>query len=59
MGRRSDYRKHDDLVVWDVDRHVRSCIDLSTPQRRKLRKRLMRIARKRIDADARKREDNT
>lgn len=48
MGKRSDYKKADGIADWDLDAGCRRIIDQSTPGRRRLRKRLKRIARKRL-----------
>jgi len=55
-GRRSDYRKLDELAAWDIDKGSRAYIDTSTPARRRLRDRLRRRARKRINKMMWKRE---
>ena len=34
MGRRSDYKRHDELSAWDLDKGCRSIVDQSTPARR-------------------------
>lgn len=48
MGKRSDYKKYDDLSAWDLDKGCRRIVDQSRPSRRRLRDILRRIARKRI-----------
>lgn len=35
MGRRSDYKRHDELSAWDLDKGCRSIVDQSTPARRR------------------------
>lgn len=52
MGKRSDYKKIDGLSCWDLDKGCRRIVDQSTPGRRRLRDRLKRQARKRIDRRA-------
>ena len=52
MGRRSDYKKDDNISAWDLDAGCRRIIDQSTPARRRLRKKLRRMARKRISRRA-------
>ena len=52
MGKRSDYKKIDDLSCWDLDKGCRRIVDQSTPSRRRLRDKLKRQARKRIDRRA-------
>lgn len=49
MGRRSDYKKLDDLAAWDMDKGCRRIVDQSAPSRRKLRRKLIRAARKRLN----------
>lgn len=49
MGQRSDYKKDDGLSDWDLDKGCRRIVDQSTPARRRLKERLRRIARKRIE----------
>lgn len=48
MGRRSDYKKDDNLAAWDMDAGCRRIVNQSTPARRRLRDKLRRMARKRI-----------
>ena len=49
MGKRSDYKKNDDLSAWDLDAGCRRIVDQTTPGRRRLRDRLKRMARKRLN----------
>lgn len=49
MGKRSDYKKVDELAAWDLDKGCRRIVDQSTPARRRLRDKLKRQARKRIN----------
>ena len=49
MGRRSDYKKNDGMADNDLDKGCRSIIDHSTPARRRLRDKLRRQARKRLN----------
>lgn len=49
MGRRSDYKKAGGLADWDLDAGCRRIVGQSTPGRRRLRKRLKRIARKKLN----------
>lgn len=49
MGKRSDYKKVDELAAWDLDKGCRRIVDHSTPARRRLRDKLKRQARKRIN----------
>ena len=46
MGRRSDYKKVDELAAWDLDKGCRRIVNQSTPARRRLRDKLRRQARK-------------
>ena len=52
MGRRSDYKKLDELAAWDLDKGCRQIVNQHTRGRRKLRDRLRRQARKRVDRRA-------
>lgn len=52
MGKRSDYKKIDDLSYWDLDKGCRRIVDQSTLGRRRLMDKLKRQARKRIDRRA-------
>ena len=52
MGRRSDYKKGDDLAAFDLDKGCRRIVDQSTKPRRRLKARLRRMARKRVKNDA-------
>lgn len=49
MGKRSDYKKYDSLSEWDLDAGCRKVVDQSTPARRRLRDRLRRQARARLN----------
>lgn len=51
MGRRSDYKRHDELAAWDLDKGCRHIVNQSTPARRRLKKRLKRQVRKRLNKD--------
>lgn len=55
MGKRSDYKKMDDFVAWDLDKGCRRIINHATPGRRRLRDRLRRQARRKVE---RKIKDN-
>ena len=48
MGKRSDYKKMDEIANNDIDAGCRKIVNTSTPARRRLRKRLRRQARKRL-----------
>lgn len=49
MSGRGDYKKVDELAAWDMDKGCRRIVNQSTPARRRLRDKLRRQARKRID----------
>lgn len=49
MGKRSDYKKMDELVAWDMDKGCRRIVNNATPGRRRLRDRLRRQARRRVE----------
>ena len=49
MGKRSDHKKVDELAACDLDKGCRRIVNQSTPARRRLKKRLARQARKRIN----------
>ena len=48
MGKRSDYKKMDEIANNDLNAGCRKIIDTSTPARRRLRDKLRRQARKRL-----------
>lgn len=49
MSGRGDYKRVDELAAWDMDKGCRKIVNQSTPARRRLRDKLRRQARKRID----------
>lgn len=49
MGKRSDYKKYDSLSEWDLDAGCRRIVNQSTPANRRLRDRLRKQARKRLN----------
>ena len=49
MSSRSEYKKLDELSAWDLDKGCRRIVDQSTPANRRLRDRLRRQARKRVN----------
>lgn len=57
MGKRSDYKKHDEIAANDMDKGCRSIVNQATPGRRRLRKRLRRQARARINTVMRGKND--
>ena len=48
VGKRSDYKKMDEIANNDLDAGCRKIINTSTPARRRLRNKLRRQARKRL-----------
>ena len=49
MGKRSDYKKMDEIANNDIDAGCRKIVDTSTPARRRLRDKLRRQARARLE----------
>ena len=49
MGKRSDYKKMDEIANNDIDAGCRKIVDTSTPSRRRLRDKLRRQARARLE----------
>jgi len=49
LSSRSEYKKLDELSAWDLDKGCRRIVDQSTPANRRLRDRLRRQARKRVN----------
>ena len=49
MGKRSDYKKVDEVAAWDLDAGCRKIVNTSTPARRRLRDKLRRQARARLE----------
>lgn len=49
MARRAEYKRHDELASWDLDASCRRWINQASPANRKLKKKLRRQARKRLD----------
>ena len=49
MARRAEYKRHDELASWDLDASCRRFINQSSPANRRLKKKLRRQARKRLD----------
>lgn len=56
MGKRSDYKKMDEIANNDIDAGCRKIVNTSTPARRRLRDRLRRQARRRIEHECETRE---
>ena len=46
---RALYKKNKDFTAWDMNAGCRKWIDQSTPARRRLKKKLRRVERKKID----------
>lgn len=49
MGKHSDHKKLDEIAAWDMDKGCRRIVNQSTLAPRRLKKRLARQARKRIN----------
>lgn len=47
--RKNEHKYHDELTAWDLNAGCRQWIDQSTPARRRLKKKLRKIARKTLD----------
>ena len=47
MGR-SEYKKYSEFAAWDMDKGCRGIVNQHSPGKRRLRKRLMRQARRRM-----------
>jgi len=45
---RAFYKRNRDFTAWDLDAGSRKYVDQSTPARRRLKKKLRRMARKKI-----------
>ena len=46
---RADYKKYDELSAWDLNKGCRRWINQASPANRRLKKKLRRQARKRLD----------
>ena len=49
MALRAGYKRHDELAAWDLNASCRRWIRQDSPANRKLKKKLRRQARKRLD----------
>ena len=49
MGKRSDFKKVGDFAAWDMDSGCRGIVNQHTPARRRLKKRLKRQERARLN----------
>ena len=49
--KRSSYKKFGELSAWDLDPNSRKYINQSTPSNRRLKKKLLRIERKRLNRE--------
>ena len=58
MGKRSDWKRLDELSAWDLDRGCRMIINQATPGRRRLKRVLRRQARKRLNSTIKDTEPN-
>lgn len=46
--KRAEYKKHDELAAWDLNKGCRKYVNQDSPANRRLKKRLRRQARKRL-----------
>lgn len=58
MGKRSEWKRLDELSAWDLDRGCRRIINQATPGRRRLKRVLRRQARKRLNSTIKDTEPN-
>lgn len=49
MAMRAGYKRHDELAAWDLNASCRRWINQSSSSNRKLKKKLRKQARKRLD----------
>ena len=49
MSKRAGYKRYDELAAWDLDASCRRWINQASPSNRKLKKKLRRQVRKRLD----------
>ena len=49
MAMRAGYKRHDELAAWDLNASCRRWINQATPANRKLKKKLRKQARKKLD----------
>ena len=49
MARRAAYKRYDELAAWDLDASCRRWINQASAANRRLKKKLRRQARKRLD----------
>ena len=49
MAQRAGYKRYDELAAWDLDASCRRWVRQDSPANRKLKKKLRRQARKRLD----------
>ena len=47
--RRAEYKRHDELSAWDLDTRCKRWIRQDSPANRRLKKKLRRQARKKLD----------
>jgi hypothetical protein len=45
----NQYKKGSELSAWDLNPGCRHCVDTSKPSKRKLKKKILRAERKRLD----------
>ena len=56
--KRADYKKYDELAAWDLDKGCRRFINQGSPANRRLKKKLRRQARKRLEGEYYERESH-
>lgn len=49
MAQRAGYKRHDKLAAWDLDASCRRYVRQDSPANRRLKKKLRRQARKKLD----------
>lgn len=49
MAQRAGYKRHDELAAWDLDASCRRYVRQDSPANRRLKKKLRRQARKKLD----------
>lgn len=47
--KRAEYKRHDELAVWDLDKGCRHIINQASPSNRRLKKILRKKSRKALD----------
>ena len=49
MAKRAEYKRHDELAAWDLNKGCRKYINQDSPANHRLKKKLRKQARKRLD----------